>query len=134
MKELFSQVVRPVATMETAEAFLGRCRLMSIDGMAWHIPGIPPNGAAFGYPPAGGGRRARSPKAQVVTVSECASSSPARDDARLRPRGVAVHAGQRAADVRHAAGLGPAGRRFSPEVRGTAHRKLHHPVTPGHLH
>src|SRR5262249_34393026 len=35
MAELFTQVARPVAAMDTAGAFLGRWRLMSIDGMAW---------------------------------------------------------------------------------------------------
>src|SRR5262249_41513946 len=74
MAELFTQVARPVATMDTAGAFLGRWRLMSIDGMAWDIPGTPANAAAFGYPRAGKDRAAGAfPKAQVVTVSECAS-------------------------------------------------------------
>ena len=74
MAELFSQVARPVATMETAGAFLGRWRLMSIDGMAWDVPDTPANAAAFGYPRAGkDGSVGAFPKAQVVTVSECAS-------------------------------------------------------------
>ena len=74
MAELFSQVARPVATMETAGAFLGRWRLMSIDGMAWDVPDTPANAAAFGYPRAGkDGSPGAFPKAQVVTVSECAS-------------------------------------------------------------
>ncbi len=74
MAELFSQVARPVATMETAGAFLGRWRLMSIDGMAWDIPDTPANAAAFGYPRAGkDGSPGAFPKAKVVTVSECAS-------------------------------------------------------------
>ena len=74
MAELFTQVVKPTATMETAGAFLGRWRLMSIDGMAWDIPDIPANAAAFGYPRAGkDGAPGAFPKAQVVTVSECAS-------------------------------------------------------------
>ena len=74
MAELFSQVAVPVATMETAGAFLGRWRLMSIDGMAWDVPDSPVNGAAFGYPRAGkDGSPGAFPKAQVVTVSECAS-------------------------------------------------------------
>jgi len=34
MAELFAQVAKPVATTETPGAFLGRWRLMSIDGMA----------------------------------------------------------------------------------------------------
>lgn len=74
MAELFTQVARPAATMETAGAFLGRWRLMSIDGMAWDIPDTPANAAAFGYPRAGkDGSPGAFPKAQVVTVSECAS-------------------------------------------------------------
>jgi hypothetical protein len=74
MAELFCQVARPVATMETAGAFLGRWRLMSIDGMAWDVPDTPANAAAFGYPRAGkDGSPGAFPKAQVVTVSECAS-------------------------------------------------------------
>jgi hypothetical protein len=74
MAELFSQVARPVATMETAGAFLGRWRLMSIDGMARDVPDTLANAAAFGYPTAGkNGSPGAFPKAQVVTVSECAS-------------------------------------------------------------
>jgi hypothetical protein len=38
MAELFSQVAAPVATAETAGAFLGPWRLMSIDGMEWDVP------------------------------------------------------------------------------------------------
>ena len=74
MAELFAQVAKPVATAETPGAFLGRWRLMSIDGMAWDVPDTPANAAAFGYPRAGkDGSAGAFPKAQVVTVSECAS-------------------------------------------------------------
>ena len=74
MAELFAQVAKPVATAETPGAFLGRWRLMSIDGMAWDVPDTPANAAAFGYPRAGkDGSASAFPKAQVVTVSECAS-------------------------------------------------------------
>jgi hypothetical protein len=74
MAELFAQVAKPVATTETPGAFLGRWRLMSIDGMAWDVPDTPANAAAFGYPRAGkDGSAGAFPKAQVVTVSECAS-------------------------------------------------------------
>jgi hypothetical protein len=74
LRELFSQVAGPVATAETAGAFLGRWRLMSIDGMAWDVPDTTANAAAFGYPRAGkDGSPGAFPKAQVVTVSECAS-------------------------------------------------------------
>ena len=70
MAELFAQVAKPVATTETPGAFLGRWRLMSIDGMAWDVPDTPANAAAFGYPRAGkDGSAGAFPKAQVVTVS-----------------------------------------------------------------
>ena len=74
LKELFAQVARPVADMVTAGAFLGRWRLMSIDGMEWDVPDSPANAAFFGYP--GTGKDAAPgafPKARVVTVNECAS-------------------------------------------------------------
>ena len=74
MKELFAQVAGPVADMVTAGAFLGRWRLMSIDGMEWDVPDTPANAAFFGYPGTGkDGKRAAFPKARVVTVNECAS-------------------------------------------------------------
>jgi len=74
MKELFSQVARPVADMVTAGAFLGRWRLMSIDGMEWDVPGTPANAAFFGFTGTGkDGVPGAFPKARVVTVNECAS-------------------------------------------------------------
>ena len=74
MAELFSQVARPVADQVTAGAFLGRWRLMSIDGMEWDVPDTPANAAFFGYRGAGGEAGAAAfPKARVVTVNECAS-------------------------------------------------------------
>jgi hypothetical protein len=74
LKELFAQVARPVADMVTAGAFLGRWRLMSIDGMEWDIPDSPANAAFFGYPGAGKSKAPGAfPKARMVTVNECAS-------------------------------------------------------------
>jgi hypothetical protein len=74
LKELFSQVARPVADMVTAGAFLGRWRLMSIDGMEWDVSDTPANAAFFGYPGAGKGKAPGAfPKARMVTVNECAS-------------------------------------------------------------
>ena len=74
LKELFSQVARPVADMVTAGAFLGRRRLMSIDGMEWDVPDTPANAAFFGYPGTGkDGAPGAFPKARMVTVNECAS-------------------------------------------------------------
>jgi len=77
LAELFSQVARPVADMMTAGAFLGRRRLMSIDGMEWDVPDTPANAAFFGYHGGGAdGTVAAFPKARVVTVNECASRAP----------------------------------------------------------
>jgi hypothetical protein len=73
--ELFSQVAGPVADLDTAGAFLGPWRLMSIDGMEWDVPDTPANREAFGIHEAGGGEAAY-PKARVITVSECASHAP----------------------------------------------------------
>jgi hypothetical protein len=74
MAELFTQVARPVADMVTAGAFLGRWRLMSIDGMEWDVPDTAANAAFFGFPGTGkDGVPGAFPKARVVTVNECAS-------------------------------------------------------------
>jgi hypothetical protein len=73
LEELFSQVAVPVADLLTRGAFLGRWRLMSIDGFEWDVPDTPENAAAFGYPGAGDRGQPAFPKARVVTVSECAS-------------------------------------------------------------
>jgi hypothetical protein len=75
MAELFSQVVVPVAGLDTGGAFLGPWRLMSIDGMEWDVPDTAANREAFGVHVAGGGEAA-FPKVRVVTVSECASHAP----------------------------------------------------------
>jgi hypothetical protein len=72
MAELFWQVARPVADLDTAGAFLGRWRLMSVDGMEWDVPDTGENRAAFGAKRGPGGVAAY-PKARVVTVSECGS-------------------------------------------------------------
>jgi hypothetical protein len=38
MARVFSQVAEPVADLDTAGAFLGPWRLMSVDGMEWDVP------------------------------------------------------------------------------------------------
>jgi hypothetical protein len=68
--EVFSRV--PVAGMDTAEAFLGPWRLMSVDGMEWEVPDTAANRAAFGSK-GGSQGQAAFPAVRVVTVSECAS-------------------------------------------------------------
>jgi hypothetical protein len=77
VRETFTQVAEPVATLDTPGAFLGTRRKMSIDGLEWDVPDTEANAAAFGYPGTGKeGTRAAFPKARVVTVSECASHAP----------------------------------------------------------
>ena len=70
--EVFSQVAGPVADLDTAGAFLGTWRLMSLDGMEWDVPDTAANRAAFGSR-AGPGGEAAFPAVRVVTVSECGS-------------------------------------------------------------
>jgi hypothetical protein len=75
MKELFTEVAAPVAEQLTAGAFLGRWRLMAIDGFEWDAPDTKENAAAFGFPGGGADDAGRPgyPKVRVVTISECAS-------------------------------------------------------------
>src|SRR5713101_5196828 len=75
VKELFSQVAVPVADEETAGAFLGPWRLMTMDGFEWDAPDTGENAAEFGYSGTGKGEadKAAFPKARVVTIGECAS-------------------------------------------------------------
>ncbi len=72
LAEVFSQVAVPVADLDTAGAFLGRWRLMSVDGMEWDVPDTAENRAVFGAKRGPGGESA-FPKARVVTVAECGS-------------------------------------------------------------
>jgi len=44
---VFGQVAEPVADLDTAGAFLGPWRLMSVDGMEWDVPDTPANRAFF---------------------------------------------------------------------------------------
>ena len=76
VKETFARVAEPVATLDTAGAFLGNWRKMSIDGLEWDLPVTAANAAEFGYPGTGDGGRAAFPKARAVTIGECASHAP----------------------------------------------------------
>src|SRR5712672_2542783 len=73
MAQVFSRVAGPVADLDTAGAFLGPWRLMSVDGMEWDVPDTDPNRAVFGVR---GDDQAAFPKIRVVTVSECGSHAP----------------------------------------------------------
>ena len=76
LAEVFSQVAGPVADLDTAGAFLGPWRLMSVDGMECDVPDTGPNREASGSRPGSEGEAA-FPKIRVVTVSECASHAAA---------------------------------------------------------
>jgi hypothetical protein len=73
VEELFSRVAVPVAGEDTAGAFLGRWRLMAVDGMEWDVPATAANTAEFGLQGARGGGQQAYPRARAVTVSECGS-------------------------------------------------------------
>jgi len=67
---LFKRVCRPLATCATPGAFLGRWRLMALDGTKWDVPDTPANERAFGRPASSRGTSAW-PQVQVVALSEC---------------------------------------------------------------
>ena len=69
------QVAVPVADLDTAGAFLGPWRLMTVDGMEWDVPDTAANREAFGSR-SGSAGQAAFPKVRVVTVSECGSHAP----------------------------------------------------------
>src|SRR5258708_37138545 len=78
LEGLFGRGAGPAADLLTRGAFLGRWRLMSIDGMEWDAPDTPENAAGFGDSgkEPGAADRPAFPKVRVVTVSECASHAP----------------------------------------------------------
>jgi hypothetical protein len=53
VRQLFDQVVRPLAAPETPGAFYRGFRLMGFDGVVLDVPDSPANAAAFGRPSAG---------------------------------------------------------------------------------
>jgi Insertion element 4 transposase N-terminal/Transposase DDE domain len=53
VRQLFVQVVRPLAQLDTPGAFYHGLRLMGIDGVVFDVPDSPANDAAFGRPSAG---------------------------------------------------------------------------------
>ena len=75
LAELFGEVAVPAADLDSAGAFAGPWRLMSLDGMEWDVPDSAANRAAFGSR-AGSQGEAAFPKIRVVTVSECGSHAP----------------------------------------------------------
>lgn len=76
LKHLFESVAVPVADMLTRGAWLGRWRVMSIDGMEWDIPASDENAEAFGYRGGTAGAGGGFPKVRVVTLVESGSHAP----------------------------------------------------------
>jgi hypothetical protein len=72
VEQVFETVAVPVADQLTSGAWLGRWRLMAVDGFDWDVPDTPENAAEFGYP-GSSSSRAAFPKTRVVTISECGS-------------------------------------------------------------
>lgn len=75
MKEVFAQVAVPAASADTLGAFLGRWRVMAVDGFVLDLPDTPANVEEFGKDSAGGDETV-FPQARVVAISECASHAP----------------------------------------------------------
>jgi hypothetical protein len=72
VREVFERVARPTATQATPGAWLGRWRLMAIDGFTLDLPDTAANLTEFPNDSAGGYETVY-PQARVVAISECAS-------------------------------------------------------------
>lgn len=70
MRQLFEQVVRPLATAETPGAFLGGLRLMAVDGTLLDVPDSKANARVFGYLGTRFGNHAAFPKVRLVLLIE----------------------------------------------------------------
>ena len=70
MSQLFVRTVRPLATPETPEAFLGGLRVMAVDGTVLDVPDSPANARVFGYPGSRPGTQAAFPKVRLVMLVE----------------------------------------------------------------
>lgn len=71
MKALFERVASPVATAGTPGAWLGRRRLMAIDGVMIDMPDTAEN--CERYPKPAGGTRRPFPQLRAVGLSECST-------------------------------------------------------------
>lgn len=68
MRQLFEQVVRPLATPQTPGAFLNGLRLMAVDGRLLDLPDSTTNARVFGYPGTRYGNRAAFPRIALGTA------------------------------------------------------------------
>jgi hypothetical protein len=70
MRQLFHQLVRPMANSETIGAFLNGLRIVVIDGTCLDIPDSDENARVFGRPGSRPGTRAAFPKVRLVILVE----------------------------------------------------------------
>lgn len=70
VRQLFAQVVRPLARPETPGAFYGGLRLMALDGTTLDVPDSPANAAAFGRPSAGASGEGPFPQVRKLSLVE----------------------------------------------------------------
>jgi hypothetical protein len=70
MRQLFHQLVRLMATVETLGAFINGLRVIVMDGTCLDIPDSDENARVFGRPGSRSGTRAVFPKARLVILVE----------------------------------------------------------------
>lgn len=70
VRQLFTQVVRPLARPDTPGAFYRGFRLMAFDGTVFDIPDEPANAAAFGRPSAGPRGNGAFPQVKKLSLVE----------------------------------------------------------------
>jgi hypothetical protein len=70
MRQLFHQLVRPMANSKTVGAFLNGLRIVVIDGTSLDIPDSDENARVFGRPGSRPGTRAAFPKVRLVILVE----------------------------------------------------------------
>lgn len=71
MRDLFARVAVPCALRSTRGAWLGRWRLMALDGFDVEVVDSPANGDRFGYSGKKKNEKGVFPKALVVGLAEC---------------------------------------------------------------
>jgi hypothetical protein len=71
LRRLFELAAVPLATPATIGAWLGRWRLMAIDGVTLDVPDTPDNEAAFGRPGSRKPQGGAFPQVRVVGLGEC---------------------------------------------------------------
>ena len=71
VRNLFTKVVRPLATPDTPGSWFATMRVMAIDGTCLDIADTEANEAHFGRPPSSRGDRSAFPQARMVALAEC---------------------------------------------------------------